>query len=116
MTKLPRNNPWTGSGCDDMPVIEAIEPGYAFEVLRVEGTVVWKEHGPGDPGADVTALKLRRFKSNIEPNLGKITLAVFKDSERSEDKYSELRFNITPDLENPFWGQGTECKIVCMIT
>ena len=113
ITSLPQENPIIGNEFDEEVGIGTVKPGYAFQVLLVEGHVKWKEHGPGDPDADLTVLTLKRISHvRKEQCLGEIQLGQFELSKRSKDEYTELKFHISPDPKNPFWEQGTKCEIV----
>merc|ERR1719353_242553 len=52
ITSLPKENPIIGDEFGEEVGIGTVKPGYAFQVLCVEGHVKWKEHGPGEPDAD----------------------------------------------------------------
>ena len=107
ITSLPKNNPTVGTGFFEERGIQRLKPDYEFRMLRVEGYVKWKEHGPGAPEAGPSVLKLKRI-----PNGSEIQLTVFKHSDRSKHKYLKSKFDIAPDPDIPFWDHGSKRKIL----
>ena len=79
-----------------------------YQVLRVQGRVMWKGHGSNNVKAELT-LRCENPTSYCEPK----QLFLTKYTRRSSSNKAEtVEIDYQPDAENPFWGTGAKGEFV----
>ena len=99
--KIPKET-LPGNEFDDEESIQKEKVQHNFKVMRVQGSVKWKDHGTGDPSAMLT---LKRRKSKPRQTWA-LDLAEYTRG-ASADAVRTLHFDLSPDAKNEFWHSGT---------
>ena len=80
----------------------------SYQVLRVQGRVMWEGHGSNDLQAKLT---LRRERENQAPRCKELLLAKYTHR-YSYKKATTVEMDYHPDKDNPFWGTGAKGEFV----
>ena len=101
-----------GGECGEDKWIKQVEMTNTFQVIRVHGTVRWKDHGSGNVGA---ALLLKRANLKTGQKMERLDLAELARGSPPNEA-TTVTFDFKPDGRNPFWQRGAAGNCMAVIT